>query len=58
MLVVICYRQTQETNLPLLVKVSVAFDETLMGGGPHPWYVEVPGPGIEPTPQQYSEPLQ
>ena len=24
----------------------------------HPWHVEVPGPGIEPTPQQWPEPQQ
>ena len=25
---------------------------------PHPWYLEVPGPGIKPTPQQLPKPLQ
>ena len=47
---------SRATVLPAYKKICILFMNFFL---PHPWHMEVPlGPGIEPVPQQWSQPQQ
>ena len=58
-----CWRSLSPVSGWTLTKPSLNHtyfspSDIFWGGGAHPWRVEVPRPGIEPTPQQQPKPQQ